>query len=208
MPEAATVRRRPVQQRSIARVERILEACAQLLDDVGYDALTTREVAARAGVPIGTLYQFFTGKPELCSALARRNLDQFTRRLRARFEAEPVSHWQDAATAVIEEFVAMKRSTPGFAVVDFGDVRPGRPFLLDEGEAVENNDFVARRLAALGVDELGLPAADHLDEVLLVAVEAVDGTMRLAFRRDPDGDETLIAEAETLLRGYLAARLG
>ena len=206
--DAGLVRRRPVQRRSVERVERMLDACAHLLDEVGYDDLTTSQVAKRAGVPIGTLYQFFDGKAALTRALARRNLDLFLDRLHARFAAAPaVASWADAACEVVGEFVAMKRDVPGFATVDFGDTRPGRDFLLDDERQVENNQIVAERLRQLGVDDLGLPDAPDLDRALLVAVEAADGVLRLAFRYGRDGDPRLIAEAETLLRGYLSARL-
>jgi len=208
-PDVGPVRRRPVQRRSVERFERMLDACALLLDEVGYDELTTSQVARRAGVPIGTLYQFFDGKAALAQALARRNLDLFLERLHARFAAAPgaVASWGDAAAAVIAEFVAMKREVAGFAAVDFGDTRPGRHFMLDSGRTVENNDLVAQRLTRLGVDDLGLPEAPDVDRALLVAVEAADSVLRLAFRYGPNGDPDLIAEAEALLRGYLAVRL-
>lgn len=206
--DAGLVRRKPVQRRSVERVERMLDACAHLLDEVGYDDLTTSQVAKRAGVPIGTLYQFFDGKSALTRALARRNLDLFLERLHARFAAAPaVATWADAACVVIAEFVAMKREVPGFATVDFGDSRPGRDFLLDAEREVENNRIVAERLRRLGLDDLGLRDAPGLDRALLIAVEAVDGVLRLAFRYGRNGDPELIAEAETLLRGYLSARL-
>jgi AcrR family transcriptional regulator len=207
--DVGPVRRRPVQRRSVERFERMLEACAQLLDEVGYDELTTSQVAKRAGVPIGTLYQFFDGKLALTRALARRNLDLFLDRLHARFaDTEvPVTTWADAASVVVAEFVAMKREVPGFGAVDFGDARPGKHFLLDAEREVENNQLVAERLKKLAVDDLGLPDAPGVDRALLIAVEAADGVMRLAFRYGPDGDPDLIAEAEILLRGYLEARL-
>jgi AcrR family transcriptional regulator len=206
--DVGPVRRRPMQRRSVERFERMLDACAQLLDEVGYDDLTTSQVAKRARVPIGTLYQFFDGKAALTQALARRNLDLFLDRLHARFAAVPaVPTWADAACEVIAEFVAMKREVPGFAAVDFGDTRPGRRFLLDAEREMENNQVVAERLKRLGVEHLGLPDAPGLDRALLVAVEAVDGVLRLAFRFGTDGDADLIAEAEILLREYLSARL-
>jgi len=205
---AGLVRRRPVQRRSVERFERMLDACAQLLDEVGYDDLTTSQVAKRAGVPIGTLYQFFDGKAALTRALARRNLDLFLDRLHARFAAgAAVGSWADAACGVIAEFVAMKREVPGFATVDFGDARPGRDFLLDAERQIENNEIVAERLRRLGLDDLGLPDVPDLDRALLVAVEAADGVLRLAFRFGRDGDPKLIAEAEMVLRGYLSTRL-
>ncbi|MBS2963998.1 TetR family transcriptional regulator [Actinocrinis puniceicyclus] len=207
-PDVGPVRRRPVQRRSLERFERMLDACARLLDEVGYDELTTSEVARRAGVPIGTLYQFFDGKQALTRALARRNLDLFLDRLHVRFAAAPaVETWADAASAVVAEFVAMKREVPGFASVDFGDARPGKDYLLDERREMENNRMVAERLKVLGVHDLGLPDGPDVDRTLLVAVEAADSVLRLAFRRHPAGDPDLIAEADLLLRGYLAARL-
>lgn len=206
-------RRRPVQRRSAARVERLLDATAEVLDEVGFVALTTREVARRAEVPIGTLYQFFDGKQALCAELARRNLVEFLTRLGRRFEAEPIRAWHEASEAVVAEFVTMKRTVPGFAAVDFGDARPGQPYLLDPRARVDNNSLVAARLAAFGLRQLGLPrpprlAPGELDRVLVVAVELADSLLRLAFRADPAGDPALIAEAGRALRGYLADRLG
>ena len=216
MPGVAAVRREPVQRRSIERVNRMLDACASVLDDAGYERLPTREVARRAGVPIGTLYQFFAGKQALCGALARRNLDLWVRRLHERLAQLSVASWSDTAAVVGEEFVAMKRTAPGFGVVDFGDARPDRPILLDGGEQEENNLQVARRLARFGLEDLGLPAVGQdgpVDDgqlllVLWVAVELADGLLGLAFRADPEGDPELIAEAGAALRGYLAARRG
>jgi AcrR family transcriptional regulator len=206
--EVGTVRRMPVQRRSVERFERMLDACAQLLDEVGYDDLTTSQVAKRAGVPIGTLYQFFDGKAALTRALARRNLDLFLDRLHARFaDAPAVETWADAACVVMAEFVAMKRDVPGFAAVDFGDTRPGKHFLLDAERELENNQVVAERLKRLGLEDLDLPDTPDLGRALLIAVEAADSVLRLAFRYGPDGDPDLIAEAENLLRGYLSFRL-
>lgn len=203
------MRRRPVQQRSLERVARLLDASAQVLEEVGYDALTTREVARRAGVPIGTLYQFFEGKQELCRALAERNLEEFVRRLAAGFAEQPPRRWSDTAPIVVAEYVAMKRTVPGFGVIDFGDARAGRPYLLDPADGLPNNAMVARRLAEFGVGELGLPsrADGELERVLWVAAEVVDVVVRLAFTTAADGDPGLIAEAESLLHGYLSTRL-
>jgi AcrR family transcriptional regulator len=204
-------RRQPMQRRSIERVVRLLDTCAALLDEVGYEALTTREVARRAGVPVGTLYQFFTDKQALVRALATRNLETFVARLHERFVNHAPRSWAAAAAIVVDEYVTRKRTVPGFAVVDFGLAQPGRPYLLDATDARENNEIVAERLGALATGELGLPGGagvDGLNTVLLVAVETADNLLRLAFRRDPDGDPAIIAETTELLSDYLTSRLG
>jgi AcrR family transcriptional regulator len=205
-PSEGTVRRRPVQRRSQERFDRILDATARLLDEVGYTALTTKEVARRAEVPIGTLYQFFPGVDGLLGALAERNLEHFMDRLTRRMEAERPS---DIATLVdlsVEEYVAMHRAVPGFGVVDFGAV--GREdaqsvHLLDS--VLENNAAVADRLWALLGDLIGGTDRAAARISLHVALECADAVLRLAFRSDPEGDPVLIAECKRLLRGYLSS---
>ena len=64
-------RKLPRQQRSAATVALILEATARILAEGGLNALTTNAVAARAGVSIGSLYQYFPGKTALLTALIR-----------------------------------------------------------------------------------------------------------------------------------------
>ncbi|MDR8409125.1 TetR/AcrR family transcriptional regulator [Nonomuraea sp. 3-1Str] len=209
----STLRRRPAQRRSLERVERMLDECAVLLDQIGYDALTTKEVARRAEVPIGTFYQFFPDKQGLVRALARRNLDAFLRRVTERISAARPGHWTDLIDLSIDEFVAMKRTTPGFGVVDFGEVlvTPGGPALegtnrmLDS--VLENNAIVADRLRTLARDLLGAPAGEGFDRALLVAVEATDAVLKLAFRMDPAGDTGMIAECKQLVRRYLSEHL-
>ncbi|WP_406674204.1 TetR/AcrR family transcriptional regulator [Nonomuraea sp. N2-4H] len=209
----STLRRRPAQRRSVERVERMLDECALLLDEVGYDALTTKEVARRAEVPIGTFYQFFHDKQGLVRALARRNLEAFLQRVVQRIQQARPAHWGELVDATIDEFVEMKRTTPGFGVVDFGEVlaTPGGPAVggskraLDETQ--ENGVVVAERMRALTLHLVDAPASPELDRALLVAVEAGDSVLKLAFRADPAGDPGLIAECKKLVRRYLADHL-
>ena len=65
------IRKQPRQNRSRAKVDGILAAAADLCSGQGLDALTTNAVAARAGVSIGSLYQYFPGKAALLAALIR-----------------------------------------------------------------------------------------------------------------------------------------
>jgi AcrR family transcriptional regulator len=62
----------PMQDRAQATVEALLEATARVLVEVGYARLSTNRVAKRAGVSIGSLYQYFADKDALVDALARR----------------------------------------------------------------------------------------------------------------------------------------
>ena len=67
-------RKTPVQARSAASVDAILEATVQVLLKVGKERLTTTRVAARAGVSVGTLYQYFPNKSALLQAALKRHM--------------------------------------------------------------------------------------------------------------------------------------
>ncbi|MFD0025401.1 TetR family transcriptional regulator [Streptomyces sp. NPDC058382] len=199
VPHANTnLRRAPVQQRSAERLARILDACAELLDETGYEQLSTRAVAVRAEVPIGSVYRFFSNKRALADALARRNLDSYAERITARLATIPATDWRRAIDAVLDEYLAMKRSVPGFALVDFGAPAP------DEDPADDANHRVASRLTDLLAGHLGRASDADLLRTILVCVEATDALLKLAFRTDPSGDRAIVAETRVLLRSYLA----
>ena len=61
--------RQPVQRRSRQSVKAIVEASAQVLQQHGYKGATTNRIAERAGVSVGSLYQYFQGKDEIFDAL-------------------------------------------------------------------------------------------------------------------------------------------
>ncbi len=74
-------RKPPVQGRSRDTVELILSAAAQIFELHGYAAGTTNRIAERAGVSIGTLYQYYPSKEAIAVALVERHIDETSRRL-------------------------------------------------------------------------------------------------------------------------------
>jgi AcrR family transcriptional regulator len=68
-------RKRPTQTRSKATVEAILVAAAQVFRRQGYATTTTDRIAERAGVSVGSLYQYFPNKDAILVALAERHID-------------------------------------------------------------------------------------------------------------------------------------
>ncbi|MER7957013.1 TetR/AcrR family transcriptional regulator [Streptomyces sp. NPDC096030] len=221
-----SLRRTPVQQRSAERLARILDACAELLDETGYEQLSTRAVAARAGVPIGSVYRFFGNKRAMADALAHRNLDRYAERIGVRLAAAGKADAYGAIDSVLDEYIAMKRTVPGFALVDFGVPAPAAGATdagagaTDAGEgggttggggdavrAEDANHLVADRLCGLLATHLDRTADDALRRKVLVGVEAADALLQLAFRTAPSGDPALIAETRELLYAYLAPSL-
>jgi AcrR family transcriptional regulator len=198
-PLAGPLRRVPVQGRSVARVNRMLDACAQLVDEVGYDGLTTTLLAERAGVAIGSVYQFFPDKRAIVQALTLRNLEAYLHRLSTRIQQDHSSHWWGAVDAAIDEYIAMHRTVPGFRTLHFGDVVDVH--LLDDER--DNNAVIAERLAQLLVEQFEVVDSGRLRFALEIAVEAADALIKMAFRRNPEGDQSVLGEAKALIREYL-----
>jgi AcrR family transcriptional regulator len=76
---AAIRRRKPSQERSRRAVDAIIEASAQVLERRGYHGATTNRIAERAGVSVGTLYQYFNNKDDIFNALIEREAGIFLR---------------------------------------------------------------------------------------------------------------------------------
>lgn len=75
-------RKLPRQRRSKATVQAILDACADAIARNGYLGLTTHALAARAGVSVGTLYQYFPNREAIAGALVARAMERMLEAMR------------------------------------------------------------------------------------------------------------------------------
>lgn len=201
--EATPLRRQPVQQRSAKRVEQMLDASAALIDELGYDALTTTLIAKRAGVAVGSLYQFFPDKRAVVQALTQRNLERFVAAVNERLTQLGPEHWWDVVDSILDIYLDMHREIPGFSKVHFGDVVDLQ--LLDENR--DNNMVIVDALTEILAAQVDRPVED-LRFAIGIANEVADALLKLAFRRDPSGDEKIVAEAKYVVKGYLARKFG
>lgn len=102
-------RRTPKQERSLALVDAVLEATAQILRDHGPEAASTNRIAARAGVSIGSLYQYFPNKTALFSAVSERHVAQLDAQAQAiidEFDARPA---EELVRFAVESFFRIIR---------------------------------------------------------------------------------------------------
>ncbi len=197
------IRRAPVQARSRARVDAILDAADAVFLERGYAAATTNHVAARAGTSIGSLYRFFPDKEALLVALAAR----YGERIRAiARDVTPDPGGRTLAGLLangIDTFNHFLVANPGFRTIVEQQGHPA----LREGAAAHTAAMVALMQASQARIAPGLPPEELA--VVTEVTHAVLGTLQsLSVSRDEAFRARVIAEAKVLLTGYLARRLG
>ena len=105
-------RRRPSQERSRRRFDDILRAARALLVEVGFESFTSEQVALRAGVPIGSLYQFFGNKYAIICELDRLDTVNVQVELE-KFAGEiPSLDWVELLDKLLDHLAALWRTDP------------------------------------------------------------------------------------------------
>lgn len=190
-------RKKPRQQRSRATWEAILDAAAQLFGQLGYAATTTNKVAERAGVSIGSLYQYFPDKDALLLALAERHLAEATEVLVEAFLAvqRDQPDLEGTLTRLIDAVVALHRRDPGTHRLLF-EQTPRTP------EVARRLRELEQQLAAAVTEQLQrLGVAGPLPEARgLLLVQAVEAQIHGAVLDPPGGVplEVLVEEVRDL----------
>jgi AcrR family transcriptional regulator len=197
----AGLRREPRQARSRARLAQILAAADAILAAEGVEALTVRRIAERAGVPVGSLYQFFPGKGSVVDAVARAYIAEFDAAVDGLVSSASDGDWSDPVGRIVDEFVALYRSHPGYVALWSG--RHLSPELARADEA--NNQLIAAGVQRVLAEHAGVPQGPELELAARVAVRAADALLQYAFALSPRGDEAVLAELKNLLRLYLAS---
>jgi AcrR family transcriptional regulator len=190
------------QARAQMTVDAILEAASQVFASLGYAATTTNRIAERAGVSIGSLYQYFPNKDAILVALARRHLAEGVAVLGPQLQRlDQGEAWDEVLPDVVDAMVAMHAVAPMLHRCLFEETRLPRE-LRDELEALEDAlvDLTAEALAAdptCAAQDTRLAAG--------IVVNAIEGlTHRLVLRPPVDADPKRLAEEITaLVRAYL-----
>ena len=192
------MRRAPVQARSAQRVGVLLDTTAALVDEGGLHAVTTKRVADRSGMSIGSVYRFFPDGLSLLRALAARNRDHYMRRIDTLLRAAPPAAVPELVDAAVDELVAMHRHEPGFRALRFGDV-------IDRSltDAHGSEGPFAAGVRDLLVRHAGTPEAPLLALQVRTAAAMCDGIIAAAFTMDRSGDAWMIDRCKALLRGYV-----
>lgn len=139
------LRKSPRQARSRATFEAIVEATAQVLVEQGYEGATTARVAERAGVSVGSLYQYFPGKEALIAALIKRHTADLLRCARSIIEGAEGQPLEVGLRLVIRAGLDAHRIDPGLHKILAEQV----PRVGTIGEAMEVSGALAALLETL-----------------------------------------------------------
>lgn len=201
----ALIRNEPVQARSAARLTALLDAAAHVIDEIGYERLTTAMVAERAEASIGTVYRYFPDRIAVLQSLAARNAERTSGLVLAEISNPAHGDWMTALGAAFDHVIRAFRAEPGFASLRYGDVldlRPatGAPALQVFGDQVFDG-LVAR---------FGLDSSDAARTAFAAAVVSSDALAAHAFGIEPEGDPRFLeaggAATAALLAPYWGAR--
>lgn len=178
-------RRKPVQARSRAMVERVLAAATQVLASEGYAQMSTNRVADAAGVSVGSLYRYFSDKDEIFETLRVRAAEAILARLTAAI-AEAVRQPPRAAVrsvvatlvAVLEEHEAVVRALVN--EVPMGTQTNVLPE-IERDLATFTRVYVAQQLP-------DVPAAEMDARIYLAMGVTLNSCLRIALEKPPDLD--------------------
>jgi AcrR family transcriptional regulator len=200
-PDSLEPRRLPTQARSRERVDRILDAAAQILIDDGYGAFKTNLIAKRAGVSIGSLYQFFPNRFAVLNALADRYRERIAETLVANLTADtPDRPWPEIVENVIDRLADQWRSDWSFHSVWLA-IR-STPELRAQ-EDVFRKELIDRTILMLLARIAPNLPPERRDAAGSVILEVSNLLLDQSMRRGPDQDRIVIHELKTLLNGYL-----
>lgn len=188
-------RKTPVQGRSKATCDAVLEAAARILVEEGRSALTTNRIAERAGVSVGSLYQYFPGKEAIVAELIREMRRDMVVLLRGAVDAAATQAFRPAVGTLLA------------ATLDHHTARPELARALEREEEdlpidMETQVLKAelRGLIAGFLRERGVADAERCAFDL---VAMCHGMASAAVRAGQDDTEDLKARLERAVLGYL-----
>lgn len=199
-------RRVPVQARSRERVERILDAAAKLLTEQGYNSVKTNLIAKRAGVSIGSVYQFFPNRYAIINALGARYQSKVAQVLMMYMgpDAPADRPWDETLAEVIDILAEMWREDWAFHSVWLA--------IRNTAELQESDELFREQLIeSLLVDfwKNVIPGKDdqQLRTISRVLFETSNLLLDDSMRNGEKQDELVVDELKFLLHSYISSHI-
>jgi AcrR family transcriptional regulator len=195
------MRRQPKQARSQERVNQILDVAEQMFIAEGYGATTTNAIAARAQVPIGSLYQFFPDKGAIVAALAMRYTEQLHQRF-VELETADLSNLTlcDYVEQIIDTTDQFFTDYPGYYAI-FMQVQGIVPELA-EIENAADAQLIQDFAMSLSQYYSGLDSIDY-EAIAFVLVKSIGTLLWLSLGQEASLRQRLVTETKRFTLSYL-----
>ncbi|MEU0405318.1 TetR/AcrR family transcriptional regulator [Streptomyces sp. NPDC006197] len=175
----------------------ILDAAEALLVEQGYEEATLKAVSERVGIPITSVYHYFSDRHQVDAALLQRHTGELDAIIAALLDEPGPSTLREAVDAVVDALLDYFRAHRDCAEVWFS----GRSERIDE--LVRDFDRAQGERVRTFLVEHRLLVADTPPLVLQLAFEAGNRLFDVAFRTVPTGDDVIIDEARRFVTAYL-----
>jgi len=196
---STATRRLPQQDRSEARLAKFLKVAAELIEEVGFDAMTMTAIAERSGTSIGGLYHYFPDKKAVAFAL----LTQSTQEMQVRWQAV----FEQASTLPVSEFVEVVVGQ----MIDILDNRPAYVLLLAEKISFSRDPAARQKLRMVLARAFQAKNESLSDDraflIANVAIELAKGLKNQFVGIPPERRPLVTAEFKRALSLYLGDAL-
>jgi AcrR family transcriptional regulator len=191
-------RKRPTQERSRRTFDSILSSAREVLIDVGFESLTCEQIAQRADLPIGTIYQYFANKYVVVCELDRQDTTAVSNELSA-FAAEiPSLKWPELLEKFLDHLAELWRTDPSRRAVWLAvQSTPATRATASITEKILAEQ-VARILAPL------TPTSERQRRQMMAEVLVHASYSLLSFSvQEPHDHQKVVGELKRMLAGYL-----
>lgn len=202
-PAALAPRKLPRQARAAVTLDAIFEATIQVLLVDGFRRLTTTRVAERAGVSVGTMYQYFPNKQALIYALNERYLEVLADKVEVTCRAHHGAAIDQMIEALIDTYWRAKTERADVTRALYSSVVE-----MDNAALIES--FASRvdaATTAMLASARDVTFAD-VESVNLTLVTVIFGTVRNAFERNLSEADTEALQRQLVLMCQSYVQMG
>ncbi|WP_313405746.1 TetR/AcrR family transcriptional regulator [Aeromicrobium sp.] len=193
-------RKRPTQERSKVKFDHLLQVSRDVLLELGFESFTCEEVARRAGLPIGTLYQFFANKYVIVCELDRQNAVAIASELDSLAAELPTLDWLVLLDRLVDHMSRLWINDPSRSAVWYAV--QSTPVTRSTAEVTER-ELAARVAHVLAPLTPGTPR-DRRKIMAEVLVHMAYSMLNFSVRDLQEHDEAIV-ELKRLLGTYLLA---
>lgn len=197
-PQQPKQRVQPVQERSRRKIDAILDATANLLDQHGVDAISMSAIAEEAGIPPATVYHYFENRLAIFAALARRIIDSVDEELIRIIQAQLATGQPDIRMMLKGLYDAYARSPVYVKVLVTLRAEPALQDVVKE-----SNQRSADVIAAMLAQHSSLPTA-RAKRIGWIVAETCEAVLQRALVSDKAEARALLDELTTVVECMFA----